>query len=92
MCGRVVAKFIKEALDTRGLPIRYINESFRNSFNVAPSKGLLTIRLGEEGMDAQSFRLGLIPDWTKNPANVRSTFNAHAETVSRQLTDFFDAA
>jgi putative SOS response-associated peptidase YedK len=52
------------------------------SWNVAPTREILGVseRKGERVLD--HYRWGLVPSWAKDPAAVKSTFNARAETVA----------
>jgi putative SOS response-associated peptidase YedK len=51
-------------------------------WNVAPTDPILGVseRNGERTL--RGYRWGLVPNWAKNPADVKGTFNARAETVA----------
>ncbi len=52
------------------------------SWNVAPTREIFGVseRQGRRVLD--HYRWGLVPAWAKDPAAVKSTFNARAETVA----------
>ncbi len=86
MCGRIalysppsrLARFLDAAL-AAGL-----DPEGRPSWNVAPQRHLFaaTTRDGERQLD--SYRWGLVPSWTKDPATGPRLFNARAETLAEK--------
>jgi putative SOS response-associated peptidase YedK len=58
-------------------------DSFRPSWNVAPTRRILGVSEDEGGHRLLgSYRWGLVPVWAKDPDALKSTFNARAETVA----------
>jgi putative SOS response-associated peptidase YedK len=62
-------------------------ESWRPSWNVGPTRTVLGVTEQPDGERLLgTFRWGLVPTWAKDPAALRSTFNARAETVATKPT------
>lgn len=80
MCGRFTCftdpKVIEENYQIGRLP------SFEASYNIAPTQGVLTVRLNDElSLEYAVARWGLIPSWMK-AENISSKFiNARCETL-----------
>ncbi len=84
MCGRValyddpghLARLLDAGVDPE------LMEQWRPSWNVGPTAPILGVseRHGQRILDA--YQWGLVPSWAKNPAAVKGTFNARAESVA----------
>ena len=84
MCGRIalydepghLARFLDAGVDPD------LMDAWRPSWNVGPTAPILGVaeRHGRRILDA--YKWGLVPSWAKNPAAVKGTFNARAETVA----------
>jgi len=84
MCGRIalyddpdhLARLLDAGVDPD------LVATWRPSWNIGPTAPVLGVseRHGRRILDA--YRWGLIPSWAKNPAEVKGTFNARAETVA----------
>ncbi|HEX3795068.1 MAG TPA: SOS response-associated peptidase [Acidimicrobiales bacterium] len=88
MCGRF-------SLHTEPVKVaRYLQaqlpggtEDWKPSWNIPPTRKIFAARdePGEDGKLTRTlelYRWGLVPFWAKNPAAIKSTFNARAETVA----------
>ncbi len=84
MCGRIALYdepgHLARLLDA-GVSPELLAE-FRPSWNVAPTDPLLGVYERHHHRELAAFAWGLVPRWAKNPADMRSTFNARAETIA----------
>jgi len=84
MCGRIalydqpdrLARMLDAGVDPDLL------SEWHPGWNVAPTDPILGVseRNGERTL--RGYRWGLVPNWAKDPADVKGTFNARAETVA----------
>jgi putative SOS response-associated peptidase YedK len=88
MCGRIalysepdrIARILDAqlALDT---------EHWQQSWNLAPTDPLLGVSEQPDGTRfLRAYRWGLVPMWAKDPAALKTTFNARAESVATKST------
>jgi putative SOS response-associated peptidase YedK len=62
-------------------------EHWRRSWNVGPTRTILGASDQPDGVRILApYRWGLVPMWAKDPAALKSTFNARAETVATKPT------
>jgi putative SOS response-associated peptidase YedK len=84
MCGRVALYdepgHLARMLDAGVSPD--LLKAFQPSWNIAPTDPLLGVYERHGQRQLAAFTWGLVPRWAKNPADIRSTFNARAETVA----------
>jgi putative SOS response-associated peptidase YedK len=86
MCGRIalyddpdhLARMLDAGVDPEVL------DSYRPHWNLGPTTDIFGAFDPRGGGERQLmlFRWGLVPSWATNPADIRSTFNARAETVA----------
>ncbi len=84
MCGRIalyedpdrIARLVHAGINPE------LSADWRPMWNLGPQARLLGVseRHGERFLDV--YRWGLVPYWAKDPAAIKSTFNARAETVA----------
>ncbi len=84
MCGRIalyddpdhLARLLDAGVDPE------LMATWLPSWNVGPTAPILGVseRHGQRILDA--YKWGLVPSWAKNPAAVKGTFNARAETIA----------
>ncbi len=83
MCGRFTLTNSAEAV-ARIFGLAHLPE-FAPRFNIAPSQDVATVRLGHGGDRVLDLlRWGLIPSWTKDPAQARLMINARSETAAEK--------
>jgi putative SOS response-associated peptidase YedK len=64
-----------------------VEESFRRSWNVPPTRRILGAVENPDGSRTLGvYRWGLIPSWTKDLSKIRNTFNARSERVATAPT------
>lgn len=83
MCGRYVLSANREVLEDLG-PFADAQhaQSYKPSFNIAPSQRAPILRLGEDGKPALSLaKWGLIPSWAKDATIGVRMINARSESV-----------
>jgi len=62
-------------------------DSWRPSWNIGPTRSILGVaERPDGGRQLDTYRWGLVPMWAKDPAALKSTFNARAETVATKPT------
>ncbi len=85
MCGRIalydepgqVARLLDVGLDPE------LAEEWRPRWNLGPTTQIFGVAQSMDGLRTMSaYRWGLVPSWAKDPAAIKSTFNARAETVA----------
>ncbi|MCB1742496.1 MAG: SOS response-associated peptidase [Gammaproteobacteria bacterium] len=79
MCGRFVSRTeaaMERSWDLIRPPVPF------ESYNVAPTRSVPVIRVGENGRECVLARWGLIPTWAKDRAIGYKTFNARLETAA----------
>lgn len=80
MCGRfgltADGKQLSKLFEVRNVPVHL------PTYNIAPSRTIIGIRLGEAEREAHLFRWGLIPSWAKDDKIGSRLINARAETVA----------
>lgn len=59
-----------------------LEEHFRPSYNLSPTRHVLGVTLEEDHRLLGSFSWGLVPSWAKDRSIQSSTFNARAETLA----------
>jgi putative SOS response-associated peptidase YedK len=80
MCGRFTLKAVPEALEQM-FPL-FEGIDITPQYNVAPSQGVLVVRLREDGKpEAVRLRWGLIPSWADDAKIGYRLINARIETV-----------
>lgn len=85
MCGRFVATTSPYDLaDYFGAILTPAAEDMPSSFNVAPSRQVLTISQVNDHREVVARRWGLIPSWAKELAIGNKMINARAETVAEK--------
>lgn len=85
MCGRIALydepRQLAMLLDA-GVDPELLTD-WRPRWNVGPMSRILGVSEDPDGKRVLSaYRWGLVPGWAKDPAAIRSTFNARAETVA----------
>ena len=60
-----------------------VRESYRPSWNVAPTATVLGVVARDDGRLLDTFGWGLIPPWAPDPSRAGRMINARAETVAR---------
>jgi putative SOS response-associated peptidase YedK len=87
MCGRF-ALYTEPTKVARLLQAQLVGlDEWQPSWNVPPTDPILAAcdRVDSEGnviRTLQAYRWGLVPYWAKDPATVKDTFNARAESVA----------
>jgi putative SOS response-associated peptidase YedK len=84
VCGRI-ALYTDPDRMARILGAEVAEGSFTDwkpSWNVAPTREILGVTERQGARVLDHYRWGLVPSWSKDPAAVKSTFNARAETVA----------
>jgi putative SOS response-associated peptidase YedK len=85
MCGRIalysdtphLAQLLEAGIDPA------LVDGLRPRWNIGPMSTILGVSESAEGeRTLGAYRWGLVPAWAKDPAALRSTFNARAETVA----------
>jgi putative SOS response-associated peptidase YedK len=85
VCGRIalydepgqVARLLDVGLDPE------LAEEWRPRWNLGPTTQIFGVAQSMDGLRTMSaYRWGLVPSWAKDPAAIKSTFNARAETVA----------
>jgi len=84
MCGRIalyedpgqLARLLDAGADPELL------EGFRPSWNIGPTSRIVGLYEHHGERELTLFKWGLVPKWAKDPAAIKSTFNARAETVA----------
>src|SRR5665213_756570 len=61
-------------------------DQWRPRWNIGPMSRILGVAEHNDQRTLSAFRWGLVPGWAKDPAAVRSTFNARGETVATKPT------
>jgi putative SOS response-associated peptidase YedK len=83
MCGRFGLTITQEEMAAIfGAPV--LIEDWRPRYNIAPSQEVPVLVMGSEGRSITSFRWGLVPSWSKDPAMGNRMINARSETVRTQ--------
>jgi putative SOS response-associated peptidase YedK len=85
MCGRYTLRATSTQLAEvfQARPGEAVPERF-NRYNLAPQQEAPIVRYGHEGRTLAMARWGLIPGWTKDPAELKSTpINARADRVAQ---------
>ncbi|MGO8872404.1 MAG: SOS response-associated peptidase [Acidimicrobiales bacterium] len=85
MCGRIAlysdTPHLAQLLDA-GIDPELV-DGLRPRWNVGPMSRILGVSENARGERILSaYRWGLVPPWVKDPAAIKSTFNARAETVA----------
>jgi putative SOS response-associated peptidase YedK len=89
MCGRIalysdtphLAQLLEAGIDP-GLV-----DGLRPRWNVGPTAEILGVSEDrQKRRTLGAYRWGLVPSWAKDPAAIRNTFNARAETVATRQT------
>lgn len=84
MCGRIalydepsrLARILDAGLDPD------LSDHWRPRWNLGPTSRILGVFECDGTRTLGAYRWGLVPRWAKDPAAVKSTFNARAETVA----------
>ena len=92
MCGRIALYSepdrIARILDAQ---LALDRSDWQQSWNVAPTDPVLGVSEHPDGSRfLRAYRWGLVPIWAKEPAALKTTFNARAESVATKST--FSAA
>jgi putative SOS response-associated peptidase YedK len=90
MCGRIALYTdpdrMARVLDAQ-LSLELDRDHWRRSWNVGPTRTILGVADRPDGTRVLApYRWGLVPMWAKDPAAMKSTFNARAETVATKPT------
>jgi putative SOS response-associated peptidase YedK len=84
VCGRIalydepsrVARLLDVGLDPE------LTAEWQPRWNLGPTTQIFGVTQSMEGLRTLSgYRWGLVPSWAKDPATIKNTFNARAETV-----------
>jgi putative SOS response-associated peptidase YedK len=82
MCGRFTMFAEEKEIEER-FQLK-LDVPLTKSYNIAPSQQVLAITEGEDGRQANFFRWGLIPFWSKDHSIGNKLINARAETVDEK--------
>jgi putative SOS response-associated peptidase YedK len=84
MCGRIalyddpgkLARLLDAGVDPDLL------DQWRPKWNVAPTDPIIGVSEHRGERTLRLYKWGLVPSWAKNPADIKGTFNARAETLA----------
>jgi putative SOS response-associated peptidase YedK len=84
MCGRIalyddpdhLARLLDAGVDPDLLA------EWRPAWNLAPTDNILGVSERRGGRTLRAYRWGLVPSWAEDPASIKGTFNARAESVA----------
>jgi putative SOS response-associated peptidase YedK len=84
MCGRIALyddpDHLARLLDAGVDPTLLLD--WQPAWNVAPTDNILGVSERHDQRTLRSYRWGLVPSWAKDPAAIKGTFNARAESVA----------
>lgn len=79
-CGRYVLKADPDELAKR-YNLAKPPEDIRPNYNVAPGQIMPVVTAGEDGMELEPMKWGLVPVWAKDPAIGYRLINARDDTI-----------
>ena len=88
MCGRIALyddpDHLARLLDA-GVDPALLSE-WRPAWNLAPTDSILGVSERHGDRTLRAYRWGLVPSWAKEPAAIKGTFNARAESLADKPT------
>ena len=85
MCGRFVSAASLEQIAAHfDTPLPRFDAP--RSYNVAPTTDIVAVVGNDDARRIETFRWGLVPQWSKDPAKGPSLFNARSETAATKNT------
>lgn len=84
MCGRFTNRYTwRELCELYGISdTLYPPSNFEPQYNIAPTQNCFVVRRATAGRELALLRWGLLPGWSKSPADGVRMINARCETVA----------